>query len=120
MESIGNDLVEFIKLEKSSPRLEVGISKHDIEQLVESNMGRELTASAHEINDSNKDILNETVSCLSQSSSFQLVHGAMQHCHLSLRDGNDTMDYSNKTPKTSDPPKAAPTSFSLFDMLDQQ
>ena len=120
MESIGNDLVEFIKLEKSSPRLEVGISKHDIEQLVESNMGRELTASAHEINDSNKDISNETVSCLSQSSSFQLVHGAIQHCHLSLRDGNDTMDYSNKTPKTSDPPKAAPTSFSLFDMLDQQ
>lgn len=121
MESIGiSDLVEFIWFEKSSQRMEGGISKHDIEQLVESSMWKELTASAHAINDSDEDILNDTISSLTKSSSFRSIHGAVQHWHLSSRDGNDTTDYSNNTPKTSDPPKAAPTSFSLFDMLDQQ
>ena len=121
----GAELVEFIRLESSGPKDGESSSilhQYAIEQLVESALGAEIDAAANSDIASSVDSFEYAVCSLAESTSFRFLQEAVQQCNTSLseEDTSGTSNDSNKKPKTPDATKAKPTSFSLFDMLDQQ
>jgi hypothetical protein len=84
-------------------------------------MGAEITASANTLSEA-FDSLDDAICHLAKSPSFRVIQGVVQDCNASLnKEDCLSNEASNKRAKTPDPPKeAAPKSFSLFDMLDQQ
>ena len=86
-----------------------------MDQLVEENMGSELSASAMEIVGLPRGSIHRTVDRLTDSSSFQALQDVVEKCYAKK------LDASNKRPNDApDQPKVTTTSFSLFDILDQQ
>ncbi|KAL3803075.1 hypothetical protein ACHAWO_010641 [Cyclotella atomus] len=119
-DSSKDEMVEFIHLSsQSSDEDTTTIRRHALEQLVESSMGAEITAAANAIFGASGS-LDDAVCLLAGSASFRVIKGLVQDCNTSLNEKSDSNGASNKRPNTPDPPKAAPKSFSLFDMLDQQ
>lgn len=119
-ESMGKELLEFIRLESSDPcRSSTALHRNAIEKLVESAMGTEITAYADRVIESS---LDNVVCLLAESFSFQLLRGAVPNCSSAWsREGDSSIDRTaykrSKNPRQTE---AAPASFSLFDMLDQQ
>ncbi|KAL7484839.1 hypothetical protein ACHAW6_012763 [Cyclotella cf. meneghiniana] len=129
VDSIANEYSEFVRLESHWVEHGSGPAafhphQHALEQLVESNMGEEITAYAQHIIDSPDESFENIVARdLSESSSFRLLQGAVQNFYEALVEehtGSGDNNAPNKKPKIPETPHAAPTSFSLFDMLDQQ
>ena len=88
--------------------------QHEIEHLVEANMGSELTTSTIDFVDLHAGSLDTAIDRLVNTSPFQDLEKIVEKCY------SENFDASNKRTKPEDPPKVTSTSFSLFDMLDRQ
>lgn len=112
------------------------IRRHALEQLVESTLGANMTSAAQRMvlaeGFSQESGMRAAANELLESSSFRQLQDAVEQCSLQLPPGptsfadvDGTANKRAKTPESSASPvtapaPAAPTSFSLFDMLDAQ
>lgn len=117
-QSTANELAEFTRLEPTQSNngsTSPTIHTQAIEQLVESSMGREITAAAQSL-----ESFEEVARGLMESSLFQSLQISVRECNASLSQEGNSSSESNKRSTTPEQSNAAPTSFSLFDLLDQQ